>query len=142
MLLYYFETKNELVLNVLACIGTRLNTLLAQHSAGPPVPPATFLSTVLTLAETPDIAPFMTIWTDVIARAARGEAPYTEAAPKVVANWTHWITTRLTGIPDADKPACAATILSIVEGRTLLEMASPGSTRTIPPYLETLFSTF
>ncbi|MBB2206526.1 TetR/AcrR family transcriptional regulator [Gluconacetobacter takamatsuzukensis] len=133
MLIYYFGSKDALVTGVLARIGEKLSVLLQAYSAGPPVSPGAFLGQVLALGRDPVVMPFMRVWTDVIARAAAGEAPYDTVAKAVVADWTAWIGTRL--VPDPDRPCPPAALLSIVEGVTLLEMACPGSTAAAGPWL-------
>ncbi|MFW7267445.1 TetR/AcrR family transcriptional regulator [Gluconacetobacter sp. Hr-1-5] len=133
MLIYYFGSKDALVAGVLARIGEKLSVLLQAYSAGPPVSPGAFLGQVLALGRDPVVMPFMRVWTDVIARAAAGEAPYDMVAKAVVADWTAWIGTRL--IPDPNRSCPPAALLSIVEGVTLLEMACPGSTAAAGPYL-------
>lgn len=133
MLIYYFGSKDALVTGVLARIGEKLSMLLQAYSEGPPVSPGAFLGQVLALGRDPVMQPFMRVWTDVIARAAAGEAPYDRVAKAVVADWTAWIGTRL--IPDPERPCPPAALLSIVEGVTLLEMACPGSTIAVGPWL-------
>ena len=74
----------------------------------------------------PATAPFMRIWSDVIVRAARGETPYREVAGERIGAWLDWIASRLH--PSADNHAAAVSVLSIMEGLTLVEMARPGTT--------------
>lgn len=126
MLLYYFATKDALVVAVLARISGRLGAIMAAHSTGPPVTAGAFLARVLTLSREPEIAPFMRVWTEVVARGARGEEPYVKVAAETVGDWLEWIDSRL--LPEARAHGVAAAILSIVEGATLLEMARPGTT--------------
>jgi AcrR family transcriptional regulator len=135
MLLYYFGSKDRLVGDALHEIGVRLNFLLAEHGGGPRRTPAQFLLDVLTLTRDPAVAPFMRLWSDVIARGARGEQPYDRIASEVVRSWLSWIEDRLIPSPAAPEPGRAAALLSIVEGVTLLEMASPGSTSEVGDYL-------
>ncbi|MGS0648222.1 TetR/AcrR family transcriptional regulator [Komagataeibacter melomenusus] len=140
MLLYYFTTREQMILAVLHEISDRLTRLLAQHSTGPRLSPGQFLARVLALAHEADVAPFMQVWTDVIARGARGVQPYDSIARDVVRAWMAWIDSRLTAPPTGTPPGRAAAILSIVEGISLLEAASPGSTAGVSPYLAGLFA--
>ena len=135
MLLYYFGTKDQLVIDVLEHAGARLTVLLAAHGGGPRVSPGQFLAGVVALAGDPDVAPFMRLWTEVIARGARREQPYDQIAARVVQSWIAWIDTRLTSAAGEPEPARAAALLSIVEGITLLEMAAPGCTAHVQCYL-------
>ncbi|MGY6770062.1 TetR/AcrR family transcriptional regulator [Komagataeibacter sp. NFXK3] len=138
MLLYYFTTREQMILAVLQEISARLSHLLAGHSTGPRLSPGQFLTRVLALAHEADVAPFMKVWTDVIARGARGMQPYDSVAREVVRAWMAWIDSRLTAPPTGAQPGRAAAILSIVEGISLLEAASPGSTTGVAAYLAAL----
>ena len=126
MLLYYFASKDALVVAVLGRISVRLGAVMAAHSTGAPVAAGDFLAQVLALSQDPGVAPFMRVWTEVVARGARGEEPYAVIAAQSVGQWLGWIDSRL--LPEARRPGMAAAILSIVEGVTLLEMARPGTT--------------
>ncbi|TLU70652.1 TetR/AcrR family transcriptional regulator [Lichenicoccus roseus] len=135
MLIYYFETKEQLVLEMLDKVGTRLTAILVANSDAPRVSPGQFLSGVLALSTDPAIAPFMRLWTEVIARGARGETPYDQVGAKVVRSWMTWIESRLIDANDPAEKARPAALLSIVEGISLLELAAPGSTKDVQPYL-------
>ena len=126
MLLYYFGTKEALVVGVLARVSARMGLVLAGFESGPPVTPGAFLGSVLAMAQAPGIAPFMRVWTETVARGARGEQPYAAVAAAAVGDWLAWIESRL--LPGPRAPGMAAAILSIVEGVTLLEQARPGTT--------------
>lgn len=125
MLLYYFGSREALVLAVLARISERMAGLLANHSTGPLLTPGAFVTQVLALADAPEVAPFMRVWTDIVARAAQGEAPYARVAADAVGGWLDWIESRL--VPGDGGRDRAVVILSVVEGMTLLEMARPGT---------------
>lgn len=128
MLLYYFKTKDLLVRTVLDEVNRRLTIILAAESTGPRLTATQFLSRVLALTSDPAVAPFMQIWTDVIARGARGLQPYADIARTVVNSWTTWINSRLISSPD-DNPendmARATFLLACVEGVMLLAQVNP-----------------
>jgi AcrR family transcriptional regulator len=132
MLLYYFGTKENLVIEAMDQIALRLAALLARYGGGPLVPPGQFLANVLDLAGDPAVAPFMRVFTELVARGARGEPPYDIIAKKLVDSWIAWIESRLA--PPV-LPGSAEALLGIVEGLTLLDMAAPGSAAQAKPYL-------
>jgi AcrR family transcriptional regulator len=135
MLLYYFRSKEDLLVAVLARISERLGQILAEYSSAGTVTPSGFLAGTLALLGDPRISPFMKIWSEVIARGARGEEPYRKVASTIVADWLRWIEGRL-GLPaDGRQRGKAASMLAIVEGVTLLEMAHPGSTKGVAGFL-------
>lgn len=128
MLLYYFKTKDLLVRTVLDEVNNRLTTILAAQSTGPRVTATQFLSHVLPMVSDPAIAPFMQIWTDVIAHGARGVKPYDDIARTVVRSWTTWINSRLVSNPEEspENDAARATfLLACVEGIMLLAQVNP-----------------
>ncbi len=126
MLLYYFGTKEALVLAVLDRINARMTAIMAHHATGSPTTPGALLGRVLARVAHPEIAPFMRVWTEVVARGARGEAPYDRMAATTVEAWISWIQDRL--LPGEHTRGQSEAILSIVDGLTLLELARPGST--------------
>ncbi len=139
MLLYYFGNKDALIRAVLARISERMTPLQEAALAGVQVSPGQFLTAMMQASGNPQIAPIMRVWTEVVARAARGETPYREIADQTVVEWLDWINSRL--LPDPDNDARARAILSIMEGLTILEMARPGTTdparRLLPALLDT-----
>ncbi len=137
MLLYYFGTKDALIRAVLTRISERMMPLQQSLSPGGRVGPGQFLGAMLQAGHDPQIAPIMRIWTEVVARAARGEAPYRTFADQTIVEWLEWIKSRLLPSPDQDGEAQA--ILSIMDGVTLLEMARPGTTQQARALLPALF---
>lgn len=130
MLIYYFGTKEQLVIEMLDKVEARMAPILAANSEGPTMSAGAFLGSVLDLSADPQVAPFFRLWTEVIARGARGEAPYDAVARRVVHSWIAWIGSRLVPSPGAGgEDGRPAALLAIVEGLGLLELASPGSTR-------------
>jgi AcrR family transcriptional regulator len=135
MLLYYFRTRDDLVIATLRRVSARLNLILAQRPRHEKLTPGTFLAGALATSSDPAIAPFVRVWTEVIARAARGEKPFQHIASDIVAAWLDWIEIQLVETGDPADRTRAAAILSIVEGSLLLEAAHPGSTATARAYL-------
>lgn len=132
MLLYYFGTKDALVVAVIGRIVARL--LDATSSAADEAsPPDVFLLRALAMAQTRDIRPFMNVLSDVIARGGQGEAPYDSLASDLVSRWLDFIRARVVGA-DQDL-SLAPAILAIVEGVALLERANPGSAALVGPKL-------
>jgi len=135
MLIYYFGTKDQLIIEVLERVSRKLTALLTAFSQEPRVSPGQYLERALLMAKDPVVAPFMRLWTDVVARGARGEKPYDQVGPALVQSWVDWIQTRLEPAADGRNAERAAALLSIVEGVTLLEMAAPGSTSGVQAVL-------
>jgi AcrR family transcriptional regulator len=135
MLLYYFKTRDDLVVATLRRISARLNSVLAQRPRQTGLTPGAFLAGALATSSDPAIGPFVRVWTEVIARAARGEQPFQQVVSDIVISWLDWIESQLIETADPADRTRATAILSIVEGSLLLEAARPGSTTTARAYL-------
>jgi AcrR family transcriptional regulator len=125
MLLYYFrdkaETLGEAMGHVVAQLGGRLEAALP---AGRRMPPERLLAEAARIATEPEVRPFMALWMEVIAAAARGEAPFAGIAEQVTAGFLGWIETRL-DIEDAERRAATAgLILAAIDGLALLEIGA------------------
>ncbi len=136
MLLYYFGSKDALVRAVLARISERMAVLQEAAASGVRESAGTFLGHMMQAGLDPATAPFLRVWTEVIVRASRDEAPYREVADVTVGAWLAWIAGRL--LPSPDNDAKAAAVLSIMEGITILERARPGTTEAARGLLTTL----
>ena len=136
MLMYYFGSKEYLVVQTVERIVFRLQAILARFDGGERQPAGAFLATVLALTGDPEVGPFMNVLTDLVVRGAQGETPYDRLAEQLVASWVAWIDSRLLAPAN---PGQAAALLGIVEGVTLLERAAPGSTQSARAYLIGLF---
>jgi AcrR family transcriptional regulator len=135
MLLYYFKTRDALVTAVLRHISARLDGALAQRPRHEKLTPGAFLAGALATSSDPALAPFVSVWTQVIARGARGETPFQHVVPEIVAAWLDWIENQLVDSGDPADRTRAAAILSIVEGSMLLEAARPGTIAGAKTYL-------
>jgi AcrR family transcriptional regulator len=138
MLLYYFKTKEALVIAVMQRISERFDDILSRRVPQGKLTPGAFLTSALEMSSDPAVAPFVGVWTEIVARGARGEQPFQQIAQAIVAAWLDWIAAQLVPTdPDGDR-ARAAAILSIVEGTLLVEAARPGSTTTARVFLSSL----
>ncbi len=135
MLLYYFQTKDELVVAALRRVSERLDNVLVKRSQHGRLTPGAFLARALATTSDPEIAPFFRVWTEVIARGARAEQPFQQIASQIVVSWLDWIEHQLVETADMRGPVRAAAILSIIEGSLLLEAAHPGSATAAQTYL-------
>ena len=137
MLMYYFGSKESLVVQTIERIVLRLQAILARFDGGERQPAAAFLTAVLALTGDPEVGPFMNVLTNLVVRGAQGETPYDRLAEQLVTSWVAWIDSRLLA---PAKPGQAAALLAVVEGVTLLERASKGSTQSARCYLIALFA--
>ncbi len=128
MLLYYFQTKEALVTAALVRISEQMAELLRSIEEAPPCMPGALMEQVLTAFAASEFAPFLRIWTEVVSRGGRGEAPYDAISQIIVQRWVAWTEARLVPGSHGHAHAVAISLLAMVDGLTLLEMASPGCT--------------
>jgi AcrR family transcriptional regulator len=118
MLIYYFDTKEALIGEVLHSIAAgfvgQLDLLLGQHKRSGGV----LLNELLALSSTPPFSAVIQLWFEVVGLAARGQEPFAASATAIANNWLGWIESRL-----ADpQPNQAIALLVELEGRLLLNL--------------------
>lgn len=118
MLIYYFETKDALIgqvlYNIAANLAAQLDALLGQEKRTT----ALLLSELLSLGATPQFYPIIQLWFEIIGLAARGQEPYAENAAAIAANWLKWIESRL----EDSQAEQAMSLFAELEGRLLLKI--------------------
>ena len=125
MLLYYFKDKAEALSEAMARVTGQLgHQLEASVTAGERLAPERLLAEAAQMVTGTEVRPFMALWMEVIAAAARGEAPFAGIAGQVTAGFLGWIETRL-DIEDAERRAATAgLILAAIDGLALLEIGA------------------
>lgn len=118
MLIYYFETKDALMGEVLHAIAsnlaTQLDAVLGQGKRSPDV----LLRDLLALSRMPGFYAVIQLWFEIVGLAARGEQPYAQYATVIAKNWLGWIESRL----EDDQVAQARSLFAELEGRLLLQI--------------------
>lgn len=125
MLLYYFADKAE----VLAAAMTRIAAELAGHLAvampdGERLPARELVLRAAALTTRPQLRPFMRLWVEVVAAAARDEAPFTAIAAQISQGFMDWVENRLAMVQGPDRAATAAAIIAIIDGVALIDICS------------------
>ncbi|MEZ4862839.1 MAG: TetR/AcrR family transcriptional regulator [Caldilineaceae bacterium] len=118
MLIYYFETKEALLSQVLEAIAAgfteQLDALLGQHQRCA----AVLLSELLALGGAPQFRAVIQLWFEVVGLAARGQEPFATSATAIAKNWLQWIEHRL----DAEERRQAIALFAELEGRLMLSL--------------------
>lgn len=119
MLIYHFGTKEGVIGALLDHLAKRFMVLLeavplpVQASAGDLVP------ALWPLMQAPAGAPYVRLWLEVVAGAARGVPGYRQASARILGHFQHWIRARL----PQDDDATAAFLLAAFEGLVVLAAA-------------------
>lgn len=117
MLLYYFPDKAALIAATLQHLAARLTRALDAQRAPTPLPPDDLLPRLRSLVLSPLVWPYMRLWLDLAAAAARGDATARETGHAVARGFLGWIAAQLDSpAPERD----AMRILVTLEGTSLL----------------------
>lgn len=118
MLIYYFETKDALIGQVLqtivAHLAAQLDVLLGQEKRTADE----LLTALLSLSSTPPFNAVIQLWFEVVGLAARGQEPYATNATAIAATWLQWIESRLVD----GQTEQALSLFAMLEGRLLLKL--------------------
>jgi AcrR family transcriptional regulator len=128
MLVYHFGGKDRLVAEVLDLLAQRLADLLAAALPGPPAADAwDELPRLLALLRAPEAQGYGRLWLDILARAARGEPGFGEAAGRIMDLFLDWLVRRQPP-GTAEARGTAAAVLTLVEGALVMEAAGRRAT--------------
>lgn len=120
MLLYYFADKEELLAAVLEHVAGRMAASLGQAGDGPRPYPE-LLAEVVGSVRSPAFRPYMHLWIDLAAQAARGREPYRRIAGRIADGFLAWVAQRLRPADEAAREREAALLLATVDGLALLD---------------------
>lgn len=122
MLLYYFADKDEILAATLEHIAGKLAGLLDAAGSGavPRAYPALLAECAMAFHR-PDFQPFMWLWLELAAAAARGQEPHRAIAGRIADGFLTWSEARLDVADPAERAAQAALLLATVDGLALLQ---------------------
>lgn len=131
MLLYYFTDKTEaLALAMARLAGDMARQLEMALPAGETLSQPALTAKAARLVIGADFRPFMRLWIEAVAAAARGEAPFVDIAQQIAAGFLAWIEARLD--PETPDPAgVAAVVLAVLDGLALVEVCAGGDRATL-----------
>lgn len=119
IVVYYFPSKAELVGEVLATLGARLQEALASAVSAPAADHRALLRAawpVLARAESDRV---FALFFEASGLAAAGSAPYAALVPRLVEAWVDWAAGVLEG-PPARRRAEAEAAVALIDGLLLL----------------------
>ena len=125
MLLYYFADKAEVLSVVMARVAGELAQRLAEAvPEGRPLKPAELVRRAAQFTTGPEMRRFMRLWVEVVAAAAKGEAPFAAIAAEVMAGFRMWVDSRLDLPEGTDREATAAAIIAVIDGLALVDICA------------------
>ncbi len=120
MLLYYFPTKADLIAAILETIAARLTAILAAATAEPQ-PLGPLRQTLVQSLSSDALWPYMRVWLEVAAGAARGDALLARVGQAIGRGFLAWGEAQLLSASPAARRAEAAQLLVFVEGALFLK---------------------
>jgi AcrR family transcriptional regulator len=128
MLLYYFANKDEILAATLERVATRMTAQLdSAIPAEPPRPFPVLLEQVWAAMASEGLKPFMPLWLDLAAGAARGLQPHRDVAGAIADGFLAWVTIRLKPENDGAPSALAPLFMASIEGLYLLTAIGRGA---------------
>tara|TARA_R110001606_G_scaffold193076_1_gene340807 strand:- start:719 stop:1219 length:501 start_codon:yes stop_codon:yes gene_type:complete len=118
MLLYYFETRDELIDAIFMSIANnmevQLSLLLGEHKRTASV----LLEELTMMGRSQEFMPSIRLWFELLGLAARGQEPYRSNATRIGRNWLRWIEGKL----EKRQVHQAEELFATLEGRFLLHL--------------------
>lgn len=121
MLIYHFGSKEGLIADLLAHIAASYAAMLDAALAGsePPATRAALLTRILAQNADPAMQPFMMLWWEIVAGAARGVPGFRPAAQAMVTTLLAWLEAQMPAA-DPDPAGGARYLLAVIEGAAML----------------------
>lgn len=126
MLLYHFGTKEALIVDLLGYLARTYSQALDAALAGERAQTrAQALARILQHARAPEMRPFMQLWWEIVAGAARGAEGYQPAAHAMMAELLGWLEDQMPE-GDPDPAGGARYLLTLIEGTLMLAAIGHG----------------
>jgi AcrR family transcriptional regulator len=119
MLLYYFGTREQLLVAALDEVGRQLQEALVAALPGPPVAPEQVVRQVWPVLTAPAVDAHLRLYLEISGLAVRGREPFGTAGREVARAWLGWIGERL-DVARERREAAAAGVLGVLDGLLLL----------------------
>lgn len=132
MLLYYFPDKPALIAAVLQEVAARMTMLLELQRTEQPVTAAALEARMLPLVLDPAVWPFMQLWLEMAALAARGDETCALVGNGIAEGFVVWLESQLDIVDPVQRSSAALQLLMKIEGGVLLKSLGLGP-RLIAP---------
>lgn len=127
MLLYYFPDKPALIAAILEEVAGRMQTMLAAKQVELPVAPDVLEARLLPLVLDPAVWPFMQLWLEMAALAARGDETCARVGGAIARGFLDWLVVQLAIEPRTARENAAVRLLATIEGGVLLKSLGLGA---------------
>ena len=118
MLMYYFDTKEDLIAEALHLLAQNMAAALDQLLPERQAPASDIVGAVLLAAEDADVQASLRLWFEIVGLAVRGAEPYANTVKRSLDDWESWIRRRLR----SDQQHRAPEMLAQIEGQLMLRL--------------------
>ena len=127
IVVYYFPTKNDLVGDVLASMGSELQQTLAEAFTAPATDHLEVARAAWPILAHPDADPTFALFFEANGLASAGREPYRTLVPSLVEAWIDWVAELIEGTP-TQRRAEAEAAIALIDGLLLLrQLVGPAS---------------
>ncbi|WP_164157515.1 TetR/AcrR family transcriptional regulator [Sandarakinorhabdus rubra] len=122
MLLYYFRDKADVLEQVIGRLADAIAVGLDTALPAQPLPPAQLMLAASELVRSPAMQPSMRLWIDIVAAAARGQAPFPALARRILDQFMAFLDARIDAPPGPERRQQAALVMALIDGIALFDM--------------------
>lgn len=122
MLLYYFDSRDELLEAALAEIGLRLQEAFEAQLPHGGATPLEAVEAAIRGMRDPAVRSQLQVWVEVVVLAARGDRACERIVAAVTSGWSEWLQAQLR-LPQPEARRAAAAVMATVDGLVLLSLA-------------------
>ncbi len=126
MLLYYFPDKIALITAVLEEVAAQMTVLLDTQRGVEPVGVDVLEARIMPLVLDPLVWPFMQLWLEMAALAARGDETCTRVGEGIARGFIAWLDGQLAIASPTERARAALRLLITIEGAVLLKSLGLG----------------
>jgi AcrR family transcriptional regulator len=127
IVVYYFPSKDDLIGDVLAVLGARLQTALAPAFAEPVADHLEMARAVWPVLAQNSADPVFALFFEASGLAATGIEPYRTLVPQLIEAWIAWAAELMSGTPSARRAEAEAAI-ALIDGLLLLRQLAGAET--------------
>lgn len=125
VVVYYFETKDVLISEVVTAMAQRLQDTLATAFERPAADHLGLVRSAWPLLTTDEADTVFALFFEANGLAAAGREPYASLVPGLVQAWLDWVTSVIEGDPEHRRAEAEAAV-ALVDGLVLLRLVAGG----------------
>lgn len=119
VIVYYFPTKDDLISEVLAAVGLRLQATLAPTLSSPSADHREFVRSAWPVVAVEEADPIFALFFEAAGLAAAGREPYRSLVAPLIGAWIEWAGEFVTGTA-AHRRREAAAAIAMLDGLLLI----------------------